>query len=228
MFIRSELKANAKSNFKRNYWTSVGVCTLPIGISIAIYIFMCVAGVMVGSLTGETGIGYAIGTAILQMIRLVIVYFVYEIIALGVCSFFIKNRTMSGEVSNILDGFKSGNYMNLVKVLFLKDIFISLWSLLFIIPGIVKAYEYRMIPYILAENPGMNRKEVFEISKRMMQGKKWETFVLDFSFIGWSLLGSITCGIAFIFYVLPYINATYAELYAFNKQQAYAEGCICK
>ena len=69
-------------------------------------------------------------------------------------------------------------------------------------------------------------KQVFEISKRMMNGQKMETFILDLSFIGWALMAGITCGIAGVFYVTPYVNATNTELYAFNKVQAYNEGYI--
>ena len=83
-----------------------------------------------------------------------------------------------------------------------------------------------MVPYILAEYPGMDSKQVFEISKRMMNGQKMETFILDLSFIGWALVAGITCGIAGVFYVTPYVNATNTELYAFNKVQAYNEGYI--
>lgn len=131
-----------------------------------------------------------------------------------------------GEISDVLSKFNSEHYGNIVKIMFLEFLYMYLWSLLFIIPGIVKFYEYRMIPYILAENPGMNSREVFEVSKRMMNGKKWEMFVLDLSFIGWAILEIITCGIVAVFYVMPYKNATDAEVYAFNKAQAYTEGYI--
>ena len=75
--------------------------------------------------------------------------------------------------------------------MFLKGLFQGLWSLLFVIPGIIKSYEYRMIPYILSENPNISRKRAFEISKQMMKGNKWDTFVLDLSFIGWQILSGI-------------------------------------
>lgn len=120
----------------------------------------------------------------------------------------------------------SGHYGNVVKTMFFYDLYIALWSLLLVVPGIIKSYEYRMVPYILAENPGMDSKQVFEISKRMMNGQKMETFILDLSFIGWTLVAGITCGIAGVFYVAPYVNATNTELYAFNKVQAYNEGYI--
>lgn len=83
-----------------------------------------------------------------------------------------------------------------------------------------------MVPYILAENPGMDQKEAFAISKRMMDGEKFDAFVLQLSFIGWYLLAAITCGLVGIFYVNPYVEATMAELYAYNKGKAFHEGYI--
>ena len=66
-------------------------------------------------------------------------------------------------------------------------------------PGIIKSYEYRMIPYILAENPSINWREAFRLSKAMMDGQKWNTFVLDLSFIGWDLLSAVTGGLLGLF-----------------------------
>lgn len=110
--------------------------------------------------------------------------------------------------------------------MFLMQLYIFLWSLLFIIPGVIKSYEYMMVPYILAENPGMDRKEAFAISKRMMDGQKWAAFVLELSFLGWIILGVVTCGLLGIFWIQPYINATMTELYMYNKVKAYNEGYI--
>lgn len=91
---------------------------------------------------------------------------------------------------------------------------------MFVIPGIVKAYEYRMIPYILAENPQMSYKDAFAESKRMMTGNKWKAFVLDWSFILWDILAIFTCGILMIFYVRPYQELTNAEFYHALKENA--------
>ena len=117
-------------------------------------------------------------------------------------------------------------FVKLFCLYFMVQLFTALWSLLFVIPGIVKSYEYCMVPYILAENPGMNRKEAFLISKKMMMGQKWNTFVLDLSFLGWRCLEAITFGILGIFYVEPYVQATRAELYAYNRTIAYQNGYI--
>ena len=98
--------------------------------------------------------------------------------------------------------------------------------LLFIIPGIVKSYEYMMIPYLLAEHPEMTRQEAFAESKQMMDGNKWDAFVLDLSFIGWFILEKISFGLAGLFFVRPYYETVFAELYEANKQKAYREGYI--
>lgn len=101
-----------------------------------------------------------------------------------------------------------------------------LWTFLFIIPGIIKYYQYRMIPYILAENPNIKRKSFFEISKEMMKENKWKTFVLEMSFILWNFLSSLTFGLVAIFFVNPYNAATFAELYNTLKENLIQKGII--
>lgn len=98
------------------------------------------------------------------------------------------------------------------KVNFLVGLFTFLWSLLFVIPGIVKSYSYSMSTYILAENKGKPALECINESKAMTEGHKMDLFVLGLSFIGWELLCAITFGIAGI-WVLPYMQATYANAY---------------
>lgn len=133
-------------------------------------------------------------------------------IALGCNRFFLQNLREPAQVKEVAYGFDNG-YRNIVKVLFFRDLYTFLWSLLLIVPGIVKAYEYRMIPYLLAEQPEMTKEQAFAESRRMMDGQKWRAFVLDLSFLGWHLLSVLTLGILEIFYVAPYVNATDAALY---------------
>lgn len=104
------------------------------------------------------------------------------------------------------------DFWSAFKVNFLVGLFTFLWSLLFIIPGIVKYYSYSMSMYILAENKGKPALECINESKAMTNGHKADLFVLGLSFIGWALLGAITFGIAYI-WILPYMNATYANAY---------------
>lgn len=98
------------------------------------------------------------------------------------------------------------------KVNFLVGLFTFLWSLLFVIPGIVKSFSYSMSLYILAENKGKPALECINESKAMTNGHKMDLFVLGWSFLGWMILGGITFGIAYI-WILPYMNTTYANAY---------------
>lgn len=134
-------------------------------------------------------------------------------VQVGINRFMLKSLDDTARIAEVGYTFDH-NYKNGVKVMFFKDLYVVLWSLLFIVPGIYKAYQYRMVPYILGENPDMTYQEVLQRSKDMMDGQKWDAFVLDLSFILWHMLGGITCGLAEIFYVAPYVNLTDAALYS--------------
>lgn len=172
-----------------------------------------------------TGLLAGIATVVI-LIVLVAKVFVGNLLKMGGYRFFILNQTAQPGIGTLLDGFRSGHYVNIVLIMFLRDLFTALWSLLLVVPGIVKHYEYLMVPYIIAENPAMDYKEAFQISKQMMDGEKMEAFIMDLSFLGWYLLSAVTCGLLAIFYVNPYVQASFAEMYTFNKQKAYQDGYI--
>lgn len=138
--------------------------------------------------------------------------FVIRPIEVGCKEFFLKNTESKAELGELKKGFTPAWLRN-VGALFLSGLFIALWSMLFVIPGIIKLYSYRMVPYILAEDPEIGANEAITRSREMMNGHKWNAFVLDLSFIGWALLSGLTFGILSIFYVNPYIYQTDAELY---------------
>ena len=138
--------------------------------------------------------------------------FVIRPIEVGCKAFFIKNTETKAEIGELSKGFKP-SWMRNVGSLFLMGLYETLWAMLFIIPGIIKAYSYRMVPYILAEDPEIGANDAITRSREMMNGHKWNAFVLDLSFIGWELLSALTFGILSIFYVNPYIYQTDAELY---------------
>ena len=154
-------------------------------------------------------IAMAVAGVVIFVMALIFVAIPLEV---GIRRFFTQNLNQPAGVKEITYAFDK-NYKNIAKTMFYRDLYTFLWSLLFIIPGVVKAYEYRMIPYLLAENPEMSKEEAFAISKQMMSGQKWRTFVLDLSFFGWILLSGFTCGILSIFYVNPYVFSTEAALY---------------
>ncbi len=130
---------------------------------------------------------------------------------LSFCLIYLKlTKKEDIAVDDIFAGFyKTG------KALWLKIIisfFTFLWSLLLVIPGIIKQFSYSMAFYVLADNPELTAREALAKSKEIMNGHKFDLFVLQLSFIGWYLLVGITFGIAGI-YVIPYVNATTANFY---------------
>lgn len=128
-------------------------------------------------------------------------------------NYFLKARENNyTKVGALGEVFRKEHWLNVAIIMFLRNIYNALWYLT-IIGGFIKTYEYRMIPYILAENPKIKRKEAFRLSKQMMKGNKWKTFILDLSFFGWNFLSVLTFGLLSILYVNPYNAATMAELY---------------
>lgn len=102
-------------------------------------------------------------------------------------------------------------------------LWVFLWSLLFVIPGIVKAYSYSMMFYVLAENPRIGAMKAMDISKVLTQGHKANLFVMDMSFLGWAFLCAISCGIGFV-WLIPYMTMTETYAYYDLKRMAFAQG----
>lgn len=147
-------------------------------------------------------------------------------VQVGGYKYFIDTaKSRESNFSNLSIGFRNGNYWNIFKTMFLRDLYTFLWTLLFVIPGIIKGYSYAFVPYILADNPKIESSKAIQISMDMTQGHKLNMFVLNLSFLGWYILGSIALGIGIIF-VRPYENATYAQLYLILRQDAITRGII--
>ena len=119
-------------------------------------------------------------------------------IEVGASRFFMRTREESTGMGELFWAFRQGQFWHIVLIMLVMKVKIFLWGLLFVIPGIVKSYEYRMVPYILAENPNLQMSEVFALSREMTMNQKMNIFVLDLSFIPWQLLSSVTLGLAVI------------------------------
>lgn len=140
-------------------------------------------------------------------------YFISNPILIGEKRFFLEARNYhQTRISKIFFLFKLRYLKNPVRIMFCRSIFQGLWWLT-IIGGFIKHYEYSMIPFILAENPAMKRKDTFRLSKQLMKGNKWRMFLLHLSFLGWQILSPVTLGLLDIFYVNPYMTGTDTELY---------------
>ena len=108
--------------------------------------------------------------------------------------------------------YQIGKVGNVAKIMFLKNLFLLCWDLT-IVGGLIKRYSYRMIPLILAENPGISRRDAFILSRKMMDGQKWRVFVLDCSFLLWLIPTVLTLGIFDYLGLFPYRSAVDAALY---------------
>ncbi len=151
------------------------------------------------------------GVLYLVTVIALIAFFFGGAIQLGYCRFnrnlLDNNNPQFTDLFSSFHIFWKGFCMNLLVTLY-----IILWTLLFIIPGIIAEYSYAMTPYILEENPEMGINEAIRYSKDMMNGNKWRLFCLNISFIGWGFLCFFTCGIGFL-WLGPYINAANAAFF---------------
>ncbi len=157
----------------------------------------------------QTGMFMILG--MITLIWVVVLFVIGGALQLGYCLFNLNLVDgKPAQVSNLFSQFHrigTGICMNFFLVLFE-----FLWSLLFIIPGIIAAYSYAMTPYILAEHPEYGALEAIRMSKEMMRGNKMRLFILHLSFIGWVLLSILTCGLGLLA-VTPYMQAANAAFY---------------
>jgi uncharacterized membrane protein len=130
---------------------------------------------------------------------------------LGLIKFTLAiSRSNEPRIEQLFEGF---NDFNRALIAYLRTaLFIFLWTLLLIVPGIIAAYSYSMTFYILADDHSISAKEAMEKSKLMMDGRKMDLFLLSLSFIGWALLCILTLGIGFL-WLIPYINVSVAKFY---------------
>jgi len=162
---------------------------------------------------------------ILMIIGFLLKIFIGNPLIVGGQKYFVQSSSNDTNMSYLGHSFKSAHFWNVVKTMLIRDIFLFLWFLLLIVPGIIKSYAYRMVPYILADNPEMDFRDAIKLSEEMTYGHKFDIFVLDLSFIGWYLLGALACGFG-IFFVYPYYYQTQAELYLVLRDNIIEEGLI--
>ncbi len=139
-------------------------------------------------------------------------------IEVGRNRFFLQGFQGDVAVNKLFSTFNKREYVPIVKTMFLRNVYTILWTFLLIIPGIVKSYEYRFVPYLLSEMPNLSPNEIITKSREMTRGHKLDMLILDLSFLGWYFLGGLLFGIG-TFFVNPYAEATNARLYAIISDQ---------
>jgi uncharacterized membrane protein len=143
-------------------------------------------------------------------------------VMLGLKTFFLKlDRRQPAKFDDLFSQFD--NFGNGFLLALLTGIFVFLWTLLLIVPGIIAAYSYAMAPYLMADDPKLGAMDAIRASKQMMKGHKSRLFWLNLSFIGWALLSALTLGIGYL-WLTPYIEATTACFYNELKSDTAASG----
>lgn len=243
MTDRAELKARAKKAFEGKYFRVFAAClavTAVVSLSDGIVSFGSGTFVFIGGIFGgisdvlyDGGLKFApaaiallavLLSGIVSVVGIMKNAFIVNPVNVGMKAYFLRNRENKENFGDIFSVFGGGKYLKTVGTVFVTKLFISLWSLLFVIPGIYHLYVYWAVEYICAENPDISSAKAREVSRKMTDGHKFEIFVTELSFIGWRILGSLV--IFGNLFVNPYVNATYAELYSELRRNALADGKI--
>ena len=211
---RVELKENAKKSLKGNWGQAILVMVIMGLITLAL---SCVGFVGNSANLSDPQTIQAIldGTTSImspaQLISAVLSIVISAFLALGSVSFYMKlSRNEKVTYKELFS--KKSLWLLYIGVSIMTAIFVGLWSLLLIIPGIVASYKYSMVNYIMVDNPEIGVFEAIRKSKEMMYGHKLDYFILHLSFIGWAILAGLTFGILML-YVAPYMNVTCANFY---------------
>ena len=198
---RKEIKRQAKDALAKNRGNSILAMLLPIIIYFGLYLIPF--GLF--RLTGQ----------FIFLTLLYVLALAFVPITVGICHFFYRFKDdPEADLKLLLKGYE--NFFRSLGRLLQTWLFIYLWTLLLIIPGLIAIFSYAMVPYILGDDDiqkGLDGERPTIVSRRMMKGHRWELFVMWLSFIGWIILGVLTFGILLIVFVGPYINQSYAIFY---------------
>ncbi len=203
MWTRGMLKFHARRYLEHSYWTAFAV---------ALIFAVCMPPFFLGFSRGR-----GIGGVLLSI-------FIFMPFEVGVQRFYVQSVLRPDcDIGEVFYAFRGSRYLNVVGALLLRSVLVFLWTLLLIVPGIVKHLAYSMAPYILSENPNIGASRALELSEQMTHGYKWDILLVSLSFIGWYLLGSLALCIGVLF-VNPYYLATKAQLYLALRQNALESG----
>lgn len=213
-FDRIRIKENGKLHYQNNKWQNVLVILINT---------LIVGGVqVVVNLSGDDWVL----AMFMSLVSIAVSLLVVNIITMGTMTWFHRSIKTEGlKMEEMFWPFKE-DYGGNVLMMFLISLYTALWSMLFVVPGIVKGYSYSLAMYIKSENPNIPASTAIELSKRMTNGHKMDLFVLDMSFIGWGILSAFTLNILGILYVMPYQYASKAFAYEEIKEEALANQIV--
>lgn len=190
MLDNKSIRAEARNRLSGNWGQPIGVFAIYLLITVVLQNIPFIGPIALIFITGPLALGLAI-------------YFLN----------FLKNE--ESNLNQLFEGFK--NYGGVLVTYLLYSIYILLWTLLFIIPGIIAQMKYSQVWFIMAEDSEISGNDALMKSKKMMDGFKMQYFLLALSFFGWILLAMLTCGIGLL-WVIPYMQTSYAKFYEALKE----------
>lgn len=212
-----ELRATARQALSDNWGTAAAIMLVYLLISFILGIPSQAADFL--KMTGNAGSNLP---ALLSGSSLVI-GILFLPMQWGISTMFLDlHRGGTISFDGLFEGFTGGRYARILRTYLLTYIFVLLWTLLLIIPGILKALSYALVPFILRDEPELSAREVLAKSSAMMHGRRWHLFCLSLSFIGWGVLALLTCGIG-ILWLTPYMQTAYAAFYEDARAEYEAE-----
>ncbi len=229
MISISEQKKKALSQLKGNWSNPVITTLLFLAISISasialsgmVYLFIFVLSLLVSFSSLVSTQDLTTPTYILQIIQQLLSFAVNLLViplSLGLTKYFLMfSKSQKPDIVNLFDGYKY-SFDTSIFASILVSIYTFLWSLLLIVPGIIKKYAYSMTIFIIADEPNISANEAIKKSEAMMKGYKWNYFLLQLSFIGWSLLAIFTCGIGYL-WLTPYMQTACSHFYLKVKEE---------
>lgn len=205
MKTNSELRQESLDFMKGN-WKPAVVVTL-------VYLLVVYAGTFVAALVGK-GVGEPVGGAVQEILSLLVAILVIYPMTFSLVKLFLG--FVRGEqqlhIGGVFDAFNSPHYGKSIGLYLLTMIFTFLWTLLLIVPGIIKSLSYALAPYILAENPELTANEAINRSMEMMNGHKMDLFLMALGYAGFALLSLLALGIPLL-WIYPYYQAVLAKFY---------------
>ena len=234
------IKENARTFVKNNMGNSILSQLIMYGVAIGAYLAVYI-GVLVLCFAVALMFGIGIGfdtmglaasmvgsTLLIALMAALYVAFGLSMypLSIGFMGWYRSSIYRKTSLKEIFYPYKKDVLWSNIGTMFLMSLYIGLWSLLFVIPGIVKSYSYSQTVFIKAENPKIPAGRAIELSRKMMDGHKADVFYLHLSFIGWMLLSSITYNILGLIYVFPYFYAALAFAYEEIKADAFARGVV--
>lgn len=177
----------------------------------------------INSVTHNGGVSIAVPVILSLAVYIFVWLFIQETYRIVMARMLLEGRSYNKlPASRFFYPIHTRKWPRMAWTMFVENVFLFLWSLTIV--GFIKQYSYRMVPYIVAENPNIEALDAIRLSRRMMKGHKWECFVADCSFLGWYLLNLITFGLSGIFYSNGYNAAFFAEYYVYVRSMAKTTG----